>query len=487
MQHEPLTLEPEAAAAPPSRPDRWIFGLLLALLAWLPLPWGSKPPAAAAAFGIAVCGLLFARLLQARRGVALPALPGPARGVLALWLAWLAWSAVYLLPLPGGLVAALSPSAHAAHTAAALPGELPGFRLGIAPGATVESLILGANYLGLFWLVLVCVARSRPRQRLLLTVLMLSGMAQALYGAVMTLSGLEYGFFEPKAFGVGWATGTFVNRNHLAGYLELTLAAGIALVLADLRTGTARNWKQVLAGLIDLALSARLRTRVMIAIMVIALVLTRSRMGNIAFFVALALCGMLYIQLRHPKYLLKSLLFFASLFLVDLLIVSDQYGLQKVVERIEQTDLGTEQRTIVFGDLVPVLRQYGLVGAGPGSFAAAFMPHRSPGLRGSYDHAHNDYAECLIETGLVGAGLLAAIGATTLLHGVLLLRRRRDPTASALAFAGVMALVALALHSFVDFNLHIPAVAATLAALMALVLSCSSRSSQARPPMPPAA
>ena len=460
------------------QPDRWIFWLLLALLVWLPLPWGSKPEAAVARFGALAATLAVGRLALVSR-LALPPLPGAARFALGVWLAWLAWCAVFVLPLPAGLLGALSPSAHELHGAVAtLPQGSALFMLSILPGASIDQLILGADYLCLFWLVLVTVARNRQRQRWLLTALVLSGVAQALYGSVMTLSGWEYGFLEPKSVGRGWATGTFVNRNHLAGYLELTLAAGTALVLADLRNAAPGGWRQVLAGWVELALSPRMRVRVMLAVMVIALVLTRSRMGNIAFFIALALCGNLYILLRHPKYLLKSLLFFLSLFLVDLLIVSEQYGLKQLAERIEATELQTEQRAVAFRDLVPVIREYGVTGSGPGTFGAAFSPHRSAELRGYFDHAHNDYAEFLIETGLPGCVLLGLLAGTTLIHGLLLVRRRHDPMAAALGFAGVMALVALGLHGLADFNLRIPAVAATLLVLMALSLSCSSRPSQ---------
>jgi putative inorganic carbon (hco3(-)) transporter len=464
-------------AARQKRPDAWIFVLLLALLVWLPLPWGSRPEPAVALFGLLAALLVISRLVLAARGLALPTLPRSARIALVLWLAWLAWCAFYALPLPQVLLDWLSPASGALHGALGqLPEGAARGTLSILPGATLDQLVLGANYFALFWLVLVSVARNRPRQRWLLTVLMFSGLAQALYGTVMTLSGWEYGFFEPKLHGLGVATGTFYNRNHYAGYLELALAAGIALVLADLRVRETPTWRQFFAGFVELAMSPRMRTRVLIAVMVIALVLTRSRMGNVAFFLALAICGNLYILLRHPKYLVKSLVFFVSLFLVDLLIVSEQYGLKKLAERIEATDLQTEQRMIVFRDLVPVIEQYGAVGAGPGAFAAAFLPHRSDDLYGYYDHAHNDLAEFLIETGLVGCTLLALLVGTTLLHAFRIVRRRHDPMACAIGFAGAMALVSLGIHGLADFNLRVPAVAATLVALMALTLSCSSKS-----------
>lgn len=440
-------------------PDRWVFRGLMLLLFWLPLPWGSKPPFATAIFGLAVALLVTARLLQQLRGLPAPPLTGSAKAAMAFWFAWLAWIAAQAMPLPGAATA-LAGSGSAA--------------ISILPGATLDQLALSSAYIGLFWLVLATAGRNRVRQRRLMMIVVLSGLFQALYGSVMTLSGLELGFFEPKSFALDRATGTFINQNHLAGYLELALAAGIGLVLADLRPTEGRSWREMVAGAVDLALSRRMRVRVMLAIMVVALVLTRSRGGNLAFFVALAVCGSIFMLVRNPKYFGKSLIFFLSLFLVDLLIISEHYGLEKLAQRIESTELDTEQRTLAFRDLQPVLHEHAATGSGLGTFAAAFSPHRSAGLHGHFDHAHNDHLEFIIETGFIGYALLGAIAVLTLAHGLAVIRRRPDPMAAALAFAGSMGLVSLLIHGVVDFNLRIPATAATLVALMALALSCSA-------------
>jgi O-antigen ligase len=379
--------------------------------------------------------------------------------------------------MPASLLGWLSPGSTEMHAGVrALPAGHALDTLSIGPGASLDQLILSLDYFALFWLVMITVARNRQRQRFVLLALVLCGVAEALYGSVMTLSGLEYGFFAPKTTNLGWATGTFVNRNHLAGYLELTLASGVALVLADLRTVESVGWKEWLAQFVDLLMSPRMRTRVMIVIMVVAMVLTRSRMGNVALFVSLAMTGIVYVMLRHPKYLLKSLVFFVSMFVIDLFIVSDQYGLQKVAERIQSTNLQTEQRMIALNDLKPVVDRYWFAGSGLGTFGVAFSPYRSAEVVGYFDHAHNDHLEFVIESGVVGYGILCALAGLCVIHGILLIRRRREPMAAALGFAGSMALVSLAIHGLADFNLHIPAVAATLVTLMALILSCSSHS-----------
>lgn len=457
-----------------SRPDRWIFLCLAGLLVWLPLPWGSRSQVAIAFFGAVVLALVAARLALIRR-TALPAVPHAARWSLWLCAGWLGWIALQLLPLPAPVLMALSERAAEAHYSLLGVDRDPGVRtLSLLPGSTVDQWLLSAALVAVFWLVLVTVAHNRKRQRWLLFALLASGLGQALYGIVMTLSGWEIGFFAQKAHGIGYATGTFVNKNHFASYLGLTLAAGVALVLADLRPKPWASWRDAFGSLSELALSPRFRVRVALAVIVIALVLTRSRMGNGAFFTALAVCGAVYVLIRHRRYFLPSLALFASIFLVDLWIVSDRYGLEKLAQRIEETRIETEGRAEVLPDMAPLARRYVLTGSGLGTFAAAYSPERSDDVKAYYNHAHNDHLEFLVEAGVPGYAILVALAVLTLRHGLKVIRRRNDPMAAALAFAGCMALVCAGLNGLTDFSLRIPAIAATLAALVALALSCSS-------------
>jgi len=464
------------SGAGPVRSDRWVFVALALLLVWLPVPWGSRSMLAMALFGAIVAALVAARLTLAASGrLALPGLPPAARLGLTLWLAWAGWVGLQLVPLPAAVVGVLSPRSAEIHAAlGGLDGGAAWHAVSLMPGATFQHWLLSLALLGTFWLVLAVTAHHRRRQRWLLLALLLSGLGQALYAIVMTLSGWEIGFLEPKQHGLGYTTGTFVNKNHFGAYLGLTLAAGVALVLADLRPKPWDSWRAALDGLTELALSPRMRVRVALAVIVIALVLTRSRMGNGAFFVALAMCGSVYVLLRHRRYFLPSLVLFASIFLVDLWIISDRYGLQQLAQRIGETSLETEGRADVLPEIAPLWRPYALTGSGLGSFAQAYSPERSDRIKSYYDHAHNDHLEFLIETGVVGYALLAALSLLVLAHGLRLVRQRHDPMACALGFAGAMAVVTAALNGLTDFSLRIPAVSATLVCLAALTLSCSA-------------
>lgn len=465
--------------ARPASGDSLIFGALLALLLWLPLPWGSNSPWAKSLLIGVSASLLTLWLLGAAAGAIRPAAGRMPKAPMLWWLAWLSWLGASLMPWPPELLALWSPGALSLVEQSRATGIDLMYRPAILPAATADALLLSAGYASLYLLVILTCLGQPERARSVLTVLVISGLVQALYGAVMVLSGVEWGFLEAKQSYRRVATGTFVNRNHLAGYLELCGAAALGLILSDLGRGRVRRgWREHLLGLIDTLFSRKVRVRLALIIMAIALVMTRSRMGNIAFFAALGICGLGYILLRHREQAFAAFVLFSSVILIDLLIVTRWYGLDQLVERIEQTDFETNGRARLLEALPPVIDTYWQTGSGLGSFWAAYAPHHPGEHNEFFLHAHNDYLQFLIETGAPGAALLAIFVAAHMLHAVRVLIGRRRRLPAAISFAGLMATTALMLHSFTDFNLQIPANAATLLVLLALTAGIPARSAR---------
>ncbi len=144
---------------------------------------------------------------------------------------WLLYLTFTMIPLPLSLRSAFSPESVALYQAA---GVDQWASLSVHPFAGFLYFLKSVGYVLLFALILLLV-NNKQRLVLLAYILVFSGFFQAFYGSMMTLSDLEYGFFVKKAdvgSSLGVATGTFVNRNHLAGYLEMTLAIGIGLLMA---------------------------------------------------------------------------------------------------------------------------------------------------------------------------------------------------------------------------------------------------------------
>src|SRR5204863_10182740 len=126
-------------------------------------------------------------------------------------------------------------------------------------------------------------------------------------------------------------------------------------------------------------------------------------------------------------------------------------------ESIGQTTPQSEDRDEVARYALRMWKDFPLVGSGLGSFPAVFPRYSAEGTVLSYTHAHNDYLEFAAEAGVLG---LAMLGLMVLMSFLVALRAqylRRDPVMRGISFASLMGIIALMIHSSVDFNLQIPA------------------------------
>lgn len=349
------------------------------------------------------------------------------------------------------------------------------FNMTANPGATFQYLMLGISYTLLFVMV-IGLFNTRKRLTALLSVLIISGTFQAFYGSAMVLSNIEWLFGIPKEDYIGKATGTFVNRNHLAGYLEMTIAIGIGLMLA-LREDKPFRWINVL----ELLLSPKARIRMALIIMVIGLVMTQSRMGNTAFFASLIIVGAIFILVTSKNRLRNSLIL-VSFIIIDLIVISQYFGLERLKDRLVNTQVSISQeegqlffdindlRGLAFTNAIPLAQEKPFTGQGAGSFEVVFMGYAGPNFGGHFDHAHNDYLQFWIEFGLIGSLPLAAFALIALFYAFKALKTQKSIYRSGIGFGAAMSIIALIIHSSTDFNLQIPANAATFVIVCAIAV-----------------
>jgi O-antigen ligase len=98
----------------------------------------------------------------------------------------------------------------------------------------------------------------------------------------------------------------------------------------------------------------------------------------------------------------------------------------------------------------------------------AFPAYRPEKVVNFYDYTHNDYAQIAAETGVVGLGLMGLVVALSLAAALRAQWVRRDPLMRGMSFACIMGVTSLLIHSWVDFNLQIPANAVYFMVLLAL-------------------
>jgi O-antigen ligase len=446
--------------------SRYIFPGYLALLFCLPLPFAAVYVWGWAFFAGLSCSLLATQLLQ-------PAASGSrfkASGNSAASSTIPSYSYPVLLPLcfvplviilqwVWALVSGLAASDFSAH----------------------HDLYLEAlQSIGLcsFFALTLLLLNTRDRVKSAIWVVVLAGGFQALYGSLMVMSGLEYGFFSKKWAYLTKATGTFVNRNHLAGYLEMTLALGIGFLLAS-STRYSGNWQQRMRQFIEMLLSPKVVMRLTLAIMVIGLVMTRSRMGNTAFFASLMIAGGLALLLMRNKSRSTTFLL-ASLLLIDIAIVGTFFGVEKVADRLQSSSIEKESRDEVSRDTFNMWLENPILGTGAGSYKYAYPSYKSEDVTATqlYDYAHNDYLEFLAEFGIIVYLALVAAVLISLYWAIQAMRVRRNSLQQGLGFAATMGIIAILMHSSVDFNLQIPANAFMFVFLLAI--ACIARWSKLR-------
>jgi O-antigen ligase len=453
-----------------SDPERVLFGGLLLVLAWIPIPLGSNRAWAwgileAAGFILLAAWLILWSLKIAR-------VPDVLRKSWPAWIAlgcWIALQVLHVIPLPGTVVAFLSPESARMHALPRVLGASSEYTtLSVEPHASLVFLLKSLSYCALFFLVLALV-RRRSRVLMLARVIVYTAVTLSIYAVLMHLSGLDHEYFGTRIRHGDAASGTFVNRNHFAGYLEMTLALGIGMLIAGLSDRTADSWKRFVKDAIEWILSPKMLLRLSLCILVIAMTTTHSRSGNAAFFASLVIAGLIGIALsRHATR--NTVILLASLVAIDLFIVGSWFGVEKLAQRLEKTSIEEVQvREIPANDMLGLIRDYPAFGSGPGSFYMVYPRYRSEKTAGAFfDHAHNDYAEIASDTGVLGLALLGIFVVMSLAAALIAQAKRRDPLMRGISFACVMGVTSLLIHSWTDFNLQIPSNAVYFMVLCAL-------------------
>jgi len=450
--------------------DRSAFWLLLALIVWVPIPLGSNRPWAWALMEVwtFAIGLLWFGALLRREVVVPAAMLRVAAPMLVLLVLWLCYLALQWIPLPAGWIGWLSPRAAEIQAGAAYLDPGRRMTLSLDPNASFDFWLKTCAYALAFVLTLLLVRRRR-RLLWLCSAIVAAGLLQAVYGSLMHLVGVDITVLGTPILHSSAASGSYVNRNHLAGLLEMSLAVGIGLMIAQLEDKPQRNWKTFVRDTAELLLSAKAALRVLLVVMVVALVMTRSRTGNTAFFASLLIAGVTALVLSRKAAPRGTVILIASLIAIDVLVIGTWFGVERTLKRIEQTTLHqVEERADPSVYAARIFDDYPVFGTGGGTFYTAFTRYRGRDIDAYYDHVHNDYVQVLTETGVIGIALAGMAVLASYACALIALVRRRDSVARGVAFSAVMGITALGFHSAADFNLQIPANALIFTILLAL-------------------
>ncbi len=333
----------------------------------------------------------------------------------------------------------------------AVPRDSEGCRpVSVSPRATWSRVQLVASFGALF--LLTSWWGRRDRIVFLLTAVTVVGFLVSLFGLVqfLTWNGKIYWLRKvPPASSFG----PFVNHNHFAGYVEMIIPVAISLALYLMEVRRARHraaddrgrW-----GKGALALFAAV-------ILIVALFFCLSRGGILSTLVSGCILFIIVwrrIGSRRVAWSLAAALPILAGVLIAWIgpgIVTRQLATYATLEN----EASFRLRAMIWKRMIQEMPRYLWVGSGLGTFEESFAPFVPPGTPKRWDKAHNDYLQILWETGIVG-GILVLVGLLMFVRRYWwpAFRSRVHPF-DILRMGIAVSLLAIAIHSLVDFNLQI--------------------------------
>lgn len=284
------------------------------------------------------------------------------------------------------------------------------------------------------------VLRSEKRINILIYAVLLAALAEALLGGTQQL-----------LFGADRASGSFANPNHFASYLNMTICLTIGLFLAVAASAPDGNKRP----LIEVLVGEAARLRGMIIILVIALVMSRSRMGNLAFLAGITF-SIAVMHFYSRKLNKTAVILLASIILIDGIIIGSYFGIDRLGERLRNSSEQAVMRVELQQYNFSLLRDNPWFGVGAGSYETAFTPYRDAFVPKKATHAETDYMEFLVELGLTGSVALLGILLSGIFSQIKLLNIG-NPYQRSVAFGCLAGTVTLLIHAIAEVNLQIPA------------------------------
>jgi len=322
------------------------------------------------------------------------------------------------------------------------------------------ELIRVVVYAALFFIVMNNLHRQETVSLIGFTMLFLA-MGIALYGGYQFFSGDNRVWHFQNSY-TQRATGTYINPNHFAGFLEMLLPLGIAYTIV----GRMKPALRILLGYSSVVIVAGIG-------------ISLSRGGWIA--TGLSLILFFLILLFHRGFRLPAAVALLVIGLGVACFAPRSSAIQQRAEITAKELRSTEYtRYRLWLPALELWKESPWLGIGPGHFDTRFTSVRPQEIQAKPDRTHNDYLNTLVDWGIVG--LVLVLGALAVIaFGVVKAWRHvgglapdlgnRRSNRFAFVLGASFGLVALLFHSATDFNMHIPANAILAVTLLALLAS----------------
>ncbi len=307
----------------------------------------------------------------------------------------------------------------------------------VVPFLTRIELLKYSALLALFFL---CVQsyRTRAHWHAFVWFLLSFGFAVSLFGILQhfTFNGKLYWVREMRYGGIPF--GPYVNRNHFAGLMELLIPPGVAIQVL----GAERRDQLPLVTLFTM-------------LPIGALFLSASRGGIISFVAEMAFLVILILLRRREKKVLVA----AALTLSLAVVLVSWLGIGRALDRFASykgLEVSEGRRVEMLQGSLRIFLDHPVIGTGLGTLQDVFPRYDTMYDHKLVNHSHNDYAEALAETGVIGGLCCLAFLIILFRNAWKILAVEREASNFAYHAGALVACVGLLVHATVDFNFHIP-------------------------------
>ncbi|MGB7293185.1 MAG: O-antigen ligase family protein [Thermodesulfobacteriota bacterium] len=451
----------------------FIYIITFSLIVFSPIPYGSVEPWGRFILQLQAFMLFLLWLLWWTCGGDNPRLD--VKNYLPL-LIFLCICLFQIIPLPESILATLSRNSLAVWgknqtilASIGFGGKSDMFPISLYPYATWEETLLLLSYIA-FGFVISRVFTAERQLKILLVPVFCVTVFEAAYGIYQYLLGGGGGA------ATRFASGTFVNRDHFAGFLEMTipLALGYVLYLGGWHDKRGKSFFRNLVS--SHGLQRQILILFMLALMLLVILFSGSRMGIFSTLLSLAFFYLVYSGVRKSTARKGWMIVFV---LAVALIYGFWIGLYPVFERFLSLEGALPGRILVWRDMLSIIQDFPLFGAGFGTFGYVY-PLYKESMKAPivYSYAHNDYLQLITETGFLGFFSLITALIVFLISRLRNLGQYSNKENQFRFFLGLGALsgiVSLVVHSFADFNLHIPSNGLYLAFLIGFTNAVQTR------------
>ncbi len=373
-----------------------------------------------------------------------------------------------MVPLPTSIIKLISPKTYEIRSTLSLEPLTSNLTLSFVPFLTQIEFLKWLTLSGLFFFLLFWRIPSGHLIHSFFPLLILIGVGESLYGIFEFFSGHKHVLHLDMASWISSVTGTFVNRNHFAGYLLMVIPLSTGyLFYREARSGEGpRSWRERLSSLDGKTLLIGFG----ILVMILGLILSASRMGIASLLLSFTLMSLLF---RNPekrgRFSRTTLLLLALGILWAIWI-----GIDAVVSRFFTSHEDLKTRWEFWSATMNIFKDYPLFGSGLGTFLQIFPMYRTFHLRGLATHAENDWLQLASEVGILGLLPLVILFFFLFFKAVSKIQSLSFWMGERyIGMASMVGILALMFHSLVERNIQVPANAFLFTFIWALMIRIS--------------